>query len=485
MAQHDLTKSTYTAGVLCEKLLWLERHDPAGAAPPTQNNRRRFEQGSQVGLQARQDYPNGVLIQGNPFDIGRAIGETQAAIDAGATVLFEAAFEFDGVLAVVDILERIGPDEWHLIEVKSTTSYKAKEHLPDVAVQAYVLRKCGLQVSRVSVQYLNKEFIAPADGDLFVQEEVTAGIDDAEVSANIGRFKQVLSQQESPEVLIGSQCKNPHQCSYFDLCWKPFGKLTVFDVPKTIHHTRIKRLREMGVVLLSDVPEDFPLSEPERAGVRLILDQGQSIDGDGIKGLLSGLRYPIHFFDFETIDHPLPRLVGTRPYQKIPFQFSCHVLHEDGSLEHSDYLYEDLSDPRPQLLKALLSSIGDRGSVVAYYATFERSILRELARDFPQHADRIEGIIERLWDQWNVFIGPYQDSKFEGSTSIKKVLPVLCPDLSYEGMPVPDGTTAMAVWEDVVNGRSADSRKQLDDLRAYCEQDTFAMFRIHEELQKI
>jgi len=485
MDPYELTKSAYTSGVRCEKLLWLDRHVPGGAAPITLDNKRRFDHGAQVGRRARQDYPNGVLIQGNPFDIERAQRETQNALAAGATTLFEATFVHGGVLAVVDILDRIEPASWHLIEVKSTTNYEAKKHLPDAAVQAHVVRRCGLSVTRVSVQYLNKEFLAPDDGELFIQEDVTAAIDHGEVSSNIDRFKQVLDLPASPDGLIGSQCNNPHECAFLDHCWKPFGKLTVFHLPKTIHHTRMRRLRELGVILLADIPSDFELSVAERAGVQLIRDQAQRIDLDGVRGLLSSLVHPIHFFDFETIDYALPRLPGTRPYQKIPFQFSCHVLHQDGRLEHSEYLHEDLSDPRPPLVDALLATIGAQGSVVAYHVPFERMILKELARDLPHHGPTIGAIIDRFWDLRDVFTGPYQDASFEGSTSIKKILPVLCPDMTYDGMPVPDGTTAMAVWEDVVHGRSSDPERQLDELRAYCEQDTLAMVRLHEELRKI
>jgi len=411
--------------------------------------------------------------------------ETQAALAAGADVLYEATFEHDGVLAVVDILRCTGPDTWHLIEVKSTTNYEAKKYLPDAALQAYVVRQSGVNVERVSIQYLNKEFQAPDVGDLFIQEEVTDAIDFEEVGANVEALKRVLVMPSAPPILIGSHCRSPYDCPFNDFCWAPLGKLTVFHVPKTIHHTRIKKLRDLGVVLLDEIPADFPFSEAEREGVDLILSQGLRVDASGVHALLSQVEFPIHFFDFETIDYSLPVFPGTHPYQKIPFQFSCHVLHDDGRLERTEYLHEDLCDPRPPLVEAMLGAIGDRGSVVAYHAPFERQIIRELIRDFPSRASVLDGIVERFWDLRDVFTGPYQDARFEGSTSIKKVLPVLCPDLTYDGLEVPDGTTAMAVWEEVVHGRSSDPARQLGALRRYCEQDSFAMVRLYQELLKV
>jgi len=313
------------------------------------DERRRLRQGNEVEMRARQEFAGGRLIVGVPFDLERARAETHAALAEGVSVLFQPVFEHDGALVVVDVLRRDPEDSkaWQLIEVKASNSLKKPYHLQDAAVQAHVLRACGHRVSSVFVQHLNRDYVHPDRGDLFVLEDVTTAIEDVDVRSSLPRLNRILDEDKAPGVVIGPQCKNPYDCSFKEACWSPYGKRTIFFVPKTIHHTRIKRLREIGVVQLDDIPDEFPLSADERAGVELIMGRERHGDRDAVQALLGKLEYPIHFLDFETIDDALPRLEGTRPYQKVPFQFSCHVLHEDGRLEHFEYLHEETTDPRP------------------------------------------------------------------------------------------------------------------------------------------
>jgi len=69
---------------------------------------------------------------------------------------------------------------------------------------------------------------------------------------------------------------------------------------------------------------------------------------------------------------------------------------------------------------------------------------------------------------------------FFGSTSIKKVLPALVPELSYKEMDVSDGLKARRMWtETILEGKHQDQREKIiDDLSKYCTLDTFAMVRI-------
>jgi hypothetical protein len=128
-------------------------------------------------------------------------------------------------------------------------------------------------------------------------------------------------------------------------------------------------------------------------------------------------------------------------------------------------------DPRPALTAALVEALNERGSLIAYHADYERLRMEELAHDLPAHAAPLRAAIARLWDQEPIFRASYVDWRFEGRTSIKKVLPVLCPDLSYEGLDVASGTEAMAAWDAAVHGRDDDPEATFAALRAYCRQD--------------
>jgi hypothetical protein len=86
---------------------------------------------------------------------------------------------------------------------------------------------------------------------------------------------------------------------------------------------------------------------------------------------------------------------------------------------------------------------------------------------------------DRLWDLLPVVRANIDHPDFEGSWSIKKVLPVLVPGLTYEGRAVSDGSDAQAAWDRAIHLDDVPEKDALlQDIRAYCELDTFAMVEI-------
>ena len=234
------------------------------------------------------------------------------------------------------------------------------------------------------------------------------------------------------------------------------------------------------------MPADFPLSTTQREFVNFHARQEVNINSRAIRRALAGLQFPLYFFDFETIDYVVPVYSGTTPYQQVPFQYSCHILHENGALEHREYLYRGNDDPRPALVEALLNDIEEGGPIVAYNAPFERGVLNKLALAFPSEADLLQQIADRLWDQLPIFRQHYRDYRFGPSNSLKYVLPVVAPHLSYEALAVQNGVQAQVIWEDMIRTADPTTREKLAaDLLAYCKLDTLAMVEIHHVLQRL
>jgi hypothetical protein len=174
------------------------------------------------------------------------------------------------------------------------------------------------------------------------------------------------------------------------------------------------------------------------------------------------------------------------PYEQFPFQYSCHILQEDGTLTHAEYLHADQTDPRQPLAEQLVTDIPDTGSVLAYNAGFEKRVLNSLQERFPALQASLQGIIHRLWDQLDIFRTYYTDYRFQGSNSIKSVVPVLIPDLSYDDLDIASGDVAQVIWNDMLQTTDARTKqKYAAQLRAYCRQDTLAMVRIHEYLIEV
>ncbi len=134
-------------------------------------------------------------------------------------------------------------------------------------------------------------------------------------------------------------------------------------------------------------------------------------------------------------------------------------------------------------MTALVSDIAPLGSVIVYHQSFEASLLRKLAQAFPAYALQLESIATRLWDLEDIFKYHYKHPDFRGSTSIKKVLPVLVPSLSYKTSTIQRGDQAQTVWEAmIVCTHQAEKQGLVDDLYAYCQLDTLAMVEIYRSL---
>ena len=143
---HRLSKSRYTAGTQCHKLLWWKVHEPTAVElQPGKVLQDRFDQGAQVGALARGRFPGGVLIDLPHTAVDERVRRTRQLIDDGAPAIFEASFLADNTFVAVDILRPDGKG-FHLTEVKAANSQEEK-HLPDVAVQLHVLKESGIPVA--------------------------------------------------------------------------------------------------------------------------------------------------------------------------------------------------------------------------------------------------------------------------------------------------------------------------------------------------
>lgn len=476
-----LTKSKYLSGQQCVKRLWVEEHAPIllGPASPTQAHLRR--QGSEVGKLARRHFPNGQVIGG----AGRgAVAATQAALDRGATCLFEAAFLHEEVLVRCDVLVRQPNDTWTLIEVKSTTQVK-RHHLHDLAVQAWVLEAAGLTVGRIEVMHLNnRNCVYPDLEQLFVRADVTRLVRRLvrAVPKQVRALQRRLQQATVPNVPIGPYCYTPFGCPVRGHCWRDVPSHSVFTIPR-LGPDKLNTLLKLGIVRVQDIPSDFPLSPCQWAYIRRVVAGRAEIAPARIAARLDRLVYPLYFLDFESFAYAVPRYAGMRPYQQLPFQYSLHVLAADGTLTHREYLHTTDDDPRPHLAARLTQEIGPVGSLVVYHAAFERTILQELARALPDQRAALRSMAARLWDQLEVFQVDYLDPAFEGSNSIKRVLPVLAPELSYDDLEIQRGDHAQAAWQQLLHGRDpAQAAALAAQLRAYCHRDTLAMVAIHRKL---
>lgn len=484
-----LSKSRFLAGLQCPLRLWYRCYEAELASETPSGVQARFNMGQQVGALARDRYPGGVLIEDDHLHQKEAMWSTREALkNPSIPGIYEGAFSFDGVLIRADILESFGNGAWNLIEVKSGTGVK-DENLYDVAIQHHVLSGLGFNLKQAGILNLNKKYVY--DGRwldleaLFtfkdLKEEVVQLRED--VTGKIRDLKAMLGQATPPTIKPSRQCSKPYDCEFFDHCRKSIPEHWVLEL-SGIRQERLGELAKMGIDDIREMPDSFALSKVP-ARIRECVTSETEYVGSEFKDSLKQYNYPIHFLDFETIAPAIPRYANTGPYQKLPFQWSDHILSKNGNLDHKEYLCCEDKDPREEVARALLEDLGDSGSICTY-GNYEKQVISELADFLPHHGDRLKALLPRCKDLLIRIRGGYYHPDFHGSFSLKNVLPVLVPSMSYENLPIQEGDQAGVEYLRMIDPETTSDEKEriLADLLKYCGQDTLAMVKIREELLK-
>lgn len=478
-----LSKSQYTKGIKCTKRLWLYRERRHLATKPSPVQDAIFTQGHQIGVLAHQLFPGGVLISEDQKDPEGALRSTAKAMNAGAPAIYEAAFRFEDLLIRADIVARNEDGTWDLYEVKSSTKVKP-EHLPDVAIQKYVLLGAGLPLRRCHLVHLNNQYrrrdpvvvrdlftIAPLDG------EITD--DFAEVEPRLATLRDAVKQTQEPTARISSVCRSPYLCEFKNYCWDSLDTGAIHYLGR-IKDTKRFELMDLGIELVSQIPENFELSAAQAIEAQVARTGKTHIEHKPILEHFSELKWPLYFLDFETVGYALPEFPGTRPYEPLTFQYSLHIQEAPGApLLHREFLYDQFNDPRPVVARQLVADLESLqtsgGTIVAYHASFEKGRMAEMG---------LEEFVPRVWDLEVPFARRwFWDLKFQGSSSIKKVLPALVPDMNYKHLTVQRGDEAQVKYNEFIRMTDGAARTQLRrDLLAYCEQDSLAMVKVLERL---
>jgi hypothetical protein len=249
----------------------------------------------------------------------------------------------------------------------------------------------------------------------------------------------------------------------------------------------IGSLEDDDVKLIVDISESTKLQAHQQDQVRVTKLDEIIIDKEAIRAFLGDIEFPAYFLDYESINHIFPPFDRTFPYQQVVFQYSLHIMQEDGTLTHTEYLHDTSTNPAESVIAHLKQDIGSTGSIIVWNKTFECSRHKEYAKLYPEHAPFFEDLNERTVDLADVFSKRfYLDKRLKGKYSIKKVLPLLCPELSYKTLGIQEGSTASRSWrETIVDGTRPDKDQILADLREYCGLDTYAMVAIYEKLKEL
>ncbi|GAM09346.1 hypothetical protein OR1_01621 [Geobacter sp. OR-1] len=486
---HSLSKSLYVKGLQCHKSLWLHKNKPELKDKVSVTQQATFSTGTDVGILAQQLFPGGVLVPFEELSYEDQISMTEEAIASGKRTIYEATFRFDGIFMKADILHR-GKRGWELYEVKSSTGVK-DVYMDDLAIQYYVITGSGLKLNRSSLVHINNKYVRNGEIDvneLFAVADLTTDIMSMQkdVAANLKAMKKMLAGK-MPDIDIGPHCSDPYECAFSGHCWQHIPKHSVFDFAD-IGKPDPFPLYQQGIILMKDVSRE-ELGWRQKLQLDAMKMKKVIVEEEKVKTFLDDLWYPLCFLDFETTYMtPVPLFEGTSPNKQVPFQYSLHVVDKQGKKpRHFEFLAEPGKDPRKDFLNSLLENLPADGCIVAWNQNFEISRLKELGAQFPRKQKKIAALIEHFRDLMTPFKKKdIYHRDFDGSYSIKAVLPALIPDLSYKGMPVSNGEEAsiawLSLWGETDKRKVQETRQQLLD---YCCLDTLAMVKILEVMRNL
>jgi hypothetical protein len=466
-----ITKSDYKLFLDAPMHLWKKKHGHLNKSP-TEFELHVMNQGYEVEGFAKE-YLEKYIINA----------------DEGESIQFQKSFSDKQYLAITDaLIFKPKSNSYDLYEIKSSTRSK-KEFIFDAAFQYLVVDK-HIKIDHVFILHLNKDYSRYSIfnlENLFIVDDISEKVQDCIVDIDIKRGEAFdVANTDSPERI--QHCYKPKDCPCPDLCHPDLPEYSFYYIPRITEKKKIQLL-EQGILDIKDIPSTFPLNDKQRKIVEVAKANKAHIDREAIRREFEHFQYPLYFLDYETFLSAIPLFDGYHPQQQMVFQYSLHKIDfMQGEVAHSEHLSITKDDPSNSLVKQLSEDIGETGTVFVWNKTFEVGRNKELAVIHPDYADTLNNLNDRIYDLGDfVNNGFYIHPDFFGSWSIKKVLPVMVPELSYSGMEIGKGDQAMMAWWDLINDElpAHEVEKTKMALLEYCKMDTYAMVAIFVKISKL
>lgn len=489
-----LSKSRYCKARQCKKIIWLKKYKPEYAIQKARDI--VLENGTKVGQLAKGLFGKYENIDFNE-NLNIMIDQTKKLLKNKPNIITEASFNYNNNFCSVDILKN-DIDGVEIYEVKSSTEI-SDIYLDDVSYQYYILNNLEFNIKKACIVYINNKYVKQGNlelNKLFNIEDVTeiAKSKQQEIENNIYELNKYMEEHmdNEPKDDIGIKCFKPYECEFWEYCTRNLPKPNVFDIKGGMHLDKKFEKYYDGKISFNDLQnENINPKYLEQIDFELNNLQPK-IDKDYIKEIIKALNYPLYFLDYETYQVAIPEIDGTRPYQQLPFQYSLHIIKEEGAaIEHKEFLAEiEDKDFIRHFAENLIKDIPDNGSVIIYNRAFEPARNREIAEMYPDLKDELERINCNMID----FLEPFKQRKYytkemQGSASIKYVLPALYQkdsELDYHNLPVVHNGEEESEAFLSLKGKSKEKQKEIrNGLLVYCQLDTYAMVKIWMKFKEI
>ncbi len=321
MEKHILSKSTFIRGTQCVKSLYLNKKRRFLRDRLSDAQRAVFNRGTDVGLLAQQLFPGGIDLKPRSWNQYAAKAkQTETVIRTGKhQTLYEATFQYDRLLAILDILVKQS-EGWMAYEVKSSLKI-SETYLLDAAFQYYVITHSGVLLQDFFLVYVNPEYERGNDLDvqqLFTKKSVLREVLERQpyIVSQIEKEKQALQTTSSPKVPIGPHCHNPYPCDFLGHCWKKVASDSVLYLNAFDENERFERYYHG-----EDQPEKIPVSgltEQQKLQLESAVNKSLARHPEKLQAFVKSLPRPPVFLTSFFVRPAIPVYPGMRPYQLVP-----------------------------------------------------------------------------------------------------------------------------------------------------------------------
>ncbi len=426
MERHILSKSTFIRGLQCLKSLYLYKNRYFLRDKLSFEQKSKFLRGTNVGILARDLFPGGVNSgPKTPFQYPQAVIKTDDFIKNGENVIYEACFQYDRVLTALDILVK-QEAKWNAYEVKSSVSV-SDTFVLDASLQYYVIKNAGIALNDFFIIYINKDYIRIGELDLkklFKKESVLNKVlqNQSFVKKQIIKEKEVLKLKHSPDIDIGKHCYFPYTCDFLGHCWKHIPDKSIFEISELKTEQKFE-LYKKGIVKANDVPKNYPLTQAQRIQIECYIHNKDFVNQNSLSEFFRTIRYPLYFLKILTVSPALPLFDNSKPYQKIPFQYSImYKKSKQSDIKKINFIAEKNIDPRRKFIENLINDLREDGSILIYNQNKEILVLNDIALHLKKYSININSILERIIDIFIIFRQVmYYSPKLKSDYSIQNI----------------------------------------------------------------
>ncbi len=296
--------------------------------------RAKFQRGTDVGVLAHEVFPGGIdMSPASPSQFPKKAQETWDNLsNPNVDVMYEAVFQYNDTLIMLDILVRDG-DHWMAVEVKSSLRL-SDTYYNDAALQYYVLKGCGVPLSDFRLMYLNGDYVKEGPIDvqqLFKMESVMDYVMEREtfVAQNVERLKAVVNMPHSPLVDIGIQCNTPYPCDFQGHCWKHVPKNSFLFTTAMDDETLFQNYFN-GTNSNARMLQQLDPNSEEAHQIEALESNSYYVD---YKTLYSIAPQPkpksVGYLNLLLNRPAIPELDGTRPYEEMVLAFALQGEFEN------------------------------------------------------------------------------------------------------------------------------------------------------------